>query len=300
VATVRLRAEGEGVGDASPSESRALIAGYRLFIIPAAWLAGRRGEYAVTPSFVICGMEHSGTTLISDLFRQVPHVDSGFECGVLLCKTPHEFKGYNPYYTNMLKGWNISQSDLDNCCEANTYDEFYRRLVAASKVLPRGTTAIFDKTPRYFHGLRACLSRLKVPFIATYKDPRSVVCSDFQRSKAADFDTWYEKYRQPKQAYMRRCYDHYSAVRQGTVKRTLLVSLESLCLDTRRIGEELFAHVGLEFKVDYLLLKNLRYRHTRDRAINSRMPFEYKEMLRSEQQNRVREDFAVFSDWFYN
>ena len=38
--------------------------------------------------FIICGPEHSGTTLISDIFRQVPGLDSGFEVGVLLADTP--------------------------------------------------------------------------------------------------------------------------------------------------------------------------------------------------------------------
>lgn len=31
------------------------------------------------PTLVICGLEHTGTTLISELFRQIPHIDSGFE-----------------------------------------------------------------------------------------------------------------------------------------------------------------------------------------------------------------------------
>ena len=31
--------------------------------------------------FLVCGVEHSGTTLVSDLFRQIPHCESGFEVG---------------------------------------------------------------------------------------------------------------------------------------------------------------------------------------------------------------------------
>ena len=38
-------------------------------------------------SFLICGLEHSGTTMASDLFREHPLVESGFECGVGLVHT---------------------------------------------------------------------------------------------------------------------------------------------------------------------------------------------------------------------
>ncbi|TVS07098.1 MAG: hypothetical protein EA413_01985, partial [Cyanobium sp. PLM2.Bin73] len=62
--------------------------------------------------FIICGLEHSGTTLGSDLFRQVPGCDSGFECGVLLCTTPRDFAGNQPFYQNMLAGWKITEGDL--------------------------------------------------------------------------------------------------------------------------------------------------------------------------------------------
>ena len=40
---------------------------------------------------IICGMEHSGTTLVSDLVRQTGAYESGFEIGVLLEDSPKAF-----------------------------------------------------------------------------------------------------------------------------------------------------------------------------------------------------------------
>jgi len=57
--------------------------------------------------FLICGLEHSGTTMVSDLFREHPLADSGFECGVLLCNTPSEFLTFEPFCRHMYVGWGI-------------------------------------------------------------------------------------------------------------------------------------------------------------------------------------------------
>lgn len=70
------------------------------------------------PKFAICGLEHTGTTLVSELFRQVPRVDSGFECGVFLGENPAAFKGLEPFYQNMCDGWGISVEELEECCSA--------------------------------------------------------------------------------------------------------------------------------------------------------------------------------------
>ena len=123
--------------------------------------------------FVICGLPHSGTTLLSDLFRQVPGIDAGWEGGVLLRPSPKEFEGFDPYFNNMLKRWGLTREELAEACHAENFDGFYTKLKALSKVLRPGTTDIFDKTPRYLAHLEDCMNRVDVPFIASFKDPRS-------------------------------------------------------------------------------------------------------------------------------
>jgi len=251
------------------------------------------------PKFVICGMEHSGTTLISDLFRQVPGIDAGFEVGVLLCPSPKEFEGFDPFFTNMIGGWKLTKEELAEACHAENFDGFYARVKALSKALPPGTTDIFDKTPRYLSRLDDCMNRADVPFIASFKDPRSIVFSDFMRSKNKDFDAWYPAYMVPKRRYLKTCYQNYQKARTRNEGKVAFVALESLCLDARASCERLFKHVGLEFKTEYVLLSNQRYEQTRANSISARIPFEYKENLTDGQQRRIMEDFAECGDWFY-
>jgi Sulfotransferase family len=255
--------------------------------------------------FVICGLEHSGTTLLSDIFRQVPELDSGFEVGVLLCQSPKDFSTVQPFYKNMLDGWQITEGDLASIIDTDSFSEFYGGLEKKSKVLKPSTKTIFDKTPRYFSRIFECSEKLKVPFIATYKDPRSLVFSDFKRTgKGEKFIVWYEKYKEPKLRYLENIYKHSyiplkKQIEQNNNSSILCVSLEEICLNTRQTMDLLFSHVGIEFKLEYLLLNNLRYSHTRKPEVSSRIPFEYIDNLTKEQYNIIENDFSLMQSWFY-
>ncbi len=49
-------------------------------------------EQATSPLFaLVCGFEKSGTTLLNEILRRHPGVDSGFECGFLLGQSPRDF-----------------------------------------------------------------------------------------------------------------------------------------------------------------------------------------------------------------
>lgn len=258
--------------------------------------------------FVICGLEHSGTTLLSELFRQAPGIYSGFECGVLLCPSPKEFEGFDPFFTNMLgadgtgEGWELTRAELVEACHSATYDDFYSKVQEFSNLIPSTTSDIFDKTPRYLSCLGDCLNRTDVPFIASFKDPRSKVFSDFTRTFAdfttrADksshnFDSWYSAYVELGGRYLKTCYEAYQNTRARSEDRVAFVSLESLCMDVRVTCERVFEHVGLEFNTQYLLLPN-------QDSISARVPFEYKKRLTKAQQQRIMDDFAECSDWFY-
>ena len=249
--------------------------------------------------FVICGIEHSGTTLVSDLFRQLPHVDSGFECGVLLGDTPRSFPEMQPFAKNLLGGWKISQEELEACCDTDDFGEFYTNLSTKCHCLEPQTIDIFDKTPRYLAKLGECIEKAKVPFIVMYKDPRALVYSDFTRSKRSDFEPWFETYTGPKLAYMRGLYANFEKIPQlhGSV---LAMSLEKLCMESRSSCEALFNHCGYDFDLEYFLLKNLRFKHTRSDSVSGRIPFEYREGFSNQQQAMISDRFKEFKAWFYD
>ena len=251
-------------------------------------------------ALVICGIEHSGTTLVSDLFRQVPGMDAGFECGVLLCDSPRTFPDRQPFFGNMLGGWGIDEDALKQCCETDDFAEFYASLASRSTLLRENTSCIFDKTPRYLLQLTDCLSRVPVPFVCTYKDPRAIVYSDFMRANPSSFEEWYDHYRTPKRRYMRELYSQMTMRSDDRRGRVLTVSLEELCLDTRNMLERIFSFVRLPFSLDYLLIENRRHAHNRADSVSARIAFEYRLGLTQAQTTVIEQDFSAFAAWFYD
>ena len=249
--------------------------------------------------FVICGLEHSGTTLISDLFRQADGIDAGFEIGVLLADTPSDFINYNPFAENILSGWKITKEQFNHCCSAETYSEFYTRLQSASGVLSPGTNEIFDKTPRYLSRLNDCLEKTNVPFIASFKDPRAIVHSDFKRSGTDDFSQWYREYLPKKRHYLRTCYLEYKTAKDKADNRVEFIALEELALNARNSMDRIFDHVGVPFSLDYVLLNGLRYENTRSNAVSIPIAFSYLADFDETHTNRIEKDFAEFDEWFY-
>ncbi len=247
--------------------------------------------------FIVCGMEHTGTTLISDLFRQVPHLNSGFECGVLLRDTPQEFEELQPFAQNMLSGWGITQAQFSECCAASSFPEFYARLKNASTVLEDGTIHIFDKTPRYLSQLTSVLENSSCPVVVSYKDPRAMVCSDFKRAKVDDFDDWYDKYRITKMSYFKTCYAEFETHKNN--KRVTTVGLEELSMNARVTMERMFSHVGENFKLSYAIIENLRYNNVKNNTVSASIAFEFRSKLSASDQQRVLDDFGGFKDWVY-
>ncbi len=252
----------------------------------------------MTIKFVICGLEHSGTTLISDLFRQVKGLDAGFEVGVLMVETPDQFQSFEPFSNNLLSGWGINDAEFKNCCEAATHDEFYQRLQLASTEIAGETVSIFDKTPRYLSRLSECLGRTDVPFIASYKDPRATVHSDFKRAGTDNFDQWYRDYMPKKRHYLRSCYREFLNTKSSS-DRVAFISLEELALNARHSMDRIFDHVGISFSLDYVLLNGLRYKNTRSNAVSIPIAFSYLADFDKTHTDRIEKDFGEFDEWFY-
>ncbi|MFI3120753.1 MAG: sulfotransferase [Methylococcaceae bacterium] len=254
----------------------------------------------MTPSFLICGIEHCGTTLLSDFFRQTPHFDSGFEVGVLLSDKPRNFRSLEPFISNIRSGWGLNNNDLDEICDTDNFADFYAGLWDKSTVVDKRKNKIFDKTPRYLVNLESVAKKGQFPIVICYKDPRAIVASDFMRSKQPDFAPWYKDYMPKKIGYMKRLYHNYTLAMEGKIPRCHSVALENLCLDTRNTLEGVFAFIGEPFDLSYLTLKGLRYAHTKSPYIASNIPFEYLHQLSPKQISRICDDFSQFSLWFYH
>ena len=247
--------------------------------------------------FAICGPEHSGTTLVSDLFRQVPGVDAGFEVGVLLADTPRRFPELAVHAEITRWGWGVDEAALARCCATDDFAVFYERLEAASTVLRPGTHTVFDKTPRYLAALGACMAKLPVPFFIVFKDPRATVHSDWRKAGHPPFGAWFEAYAPDKLGYLRHLYAQYQAGRPDP--RVCLVRLEELGLDARRCCERMYAHAGYAFDAAYMVLQGVRYENTRHGAISAGEPFGYRVGFHAAEQRAVASAFAELDEWFY-
>lgn len=251
--------------------------------------------------FIICGLEHSGTTLASDLFRQVPGCDSGFECGVLLSRTPRNFANVQPFYQNMLAGWKITEMDLAAACDTDSFAEFYDNAYRHAGVFEGAPPAIrFDKTPRYIISLPAIAEITETPIIAMIKDPRAIAWSDFRRSKrdVKEIEAWYQEWMPPKKGYMERAYKGYLYAWEH--KQCLVTRLEDLCLNTRSTLESMFCHVGLQPSLGYLNIRDSRYPHTHGKSISISTAVQHLALLPQGIQERVRQDFGHLEKWFYS
>ena len=251
-------------------------------------------------SFLVCGLEHSGTTMISDLFREHPDVESGFECGVLLCKSPKEFESYEPFCNHMPKGWGVSQTDFNQCCDTNSFLEFYSRLFERSSVIAQSNAhIIFDKTPRYITQIKDVQARLSLPTIAVIKDPRSLALSDFKRSKKTlvEIDEWYDSWKDAKISYMRSAYTGYQYAWNND--STLVLRLEDICFNAKYTVETMFNFVGLDFKCEYLDLRHKRFKNTSGSSISVNSCMQFMQELPIHIQKKIETDFSQFDLWFY-
>ena len=251
-------------------------------------------------SFLICGLEHSGTTMASDLFREHPEVDSGFECGVLLCDNPSDFLTLTPFRNHMAVGWGINEEDLTYACQAVNFDGFYERLFERSSIIQtKKPKFVFDKTPRYVTQLIAVQSRLDLPAIVLIKDPRSLALSDFKRSgtKIEEIDDWYERWKNPKRLYMRSAYqgDQYAWGNE----RCKVVRLEDICFNAKETVRSMFEFVQLEFSYEYLDLRSKRFGNTSGSSISVNSCMQFMGALPKHIQTKIKEDFSEFDLWFY-
>jgi hypothetical protein len=248
------------------------------------------------PSFVICGVEHSGTTLLSDVFRQVPGLGSGFETGVLLADAPADFP-HTEHFQDFAENWGLGPGDVAFLCAAPDLETFYRRLAQRAGTTPPDTVRIFDKTPRYLVALKDVLGRVPCPFIATYKDPRAILHSTWVRQGRPPILPWLDGVHTEQLGYLQSLYEQHQT--HCLERRVLFMPLERLCLQAGHSCEMLFDHVGIPFDPGYLVLRGIDNRATHGGTILVGTPFAYRRDWPRAACRAVERQFAALDRWFY-
>ena len=163
-----------------------------------------RRSYAANPLLcVVTGMEHSGTTLLSQLLNSHPLVKSGFECGILMA-SPGSFHTLDPFWDWFCtpdKGWCLSEESRDAMNRVSSHHHAYRILrdnfgelqsVARLSEATRGATLVIDKTPAYVRELTRIMSRTNRPVVVMLRTTQDIWSSYRKRNvKVANFLTQY-------------------------------------------------------------------------------------------------------------
>ncbi len=127
---------------------------------------------------IVTGMQHSGTTILSQAIAAHPNINCGFECGLLLADTPANYCHIEPWYTwlqqvNSKHLWSITKNK-DDICKTTSWMEAYNKIMQLS---PLFTTEeyILDKTPQYIYQLPEVIKKVpNTPIIIIYKEPISL------------------------------------------------------------------------------------------------------------------------------
>jgi hypothetical protein len=249
---------------------------------------------------LVCGFEHSGTTLVSEMLRQHPDLDSGFEGGFLLNEEVQDFLKTEPFYSNTKNGWGISDEDLQYICAASTWPGVYHRLKERASVIKNKDVLLFDKTPRYMQVLDQVLERVpNTRCIVTVKDFRSVMWSSFKRTNFT-IDEWYKKrFEVSCNHTLSYAKGWTNSINKGFAERILLVQYENLCLNPVEQGKKIFQFLGLNFEDSYLHFQNVRYQHVYGNNVSTQYLKEYQENLPEYICQETLTKMQEYKDWFW-
>jgi len=246
-------------------------------------------EHVESLKCIICGFEHGGTTMLSELIRQHPAVDGRFEIGFLLKDRIADFYREDNLHVEFLRSfWGVSDACLrDYICKASSWAEAYRRLVECSVV--DNDALIYDKTPGYMSMLNKVLAKVDAPCVALMRDPRAILCSTRKRHHLTT-EAFYKHYRWYAKGLVRAL--------KRSPQRILVVQYERLCLEPRREAKRVYDFLGLDLQEDYITLPELAPKHDNVHgAISDNFVFEYREKLSKADQELLLGKLAKYRQW---
>lgn len=149
---------------------------------------------------IVTGMEHSGTTFLSNaLINNIPNTNSAFECGLLLsAESPRNFHEVTPFYDWLclpLTGghWGLSEADREYVVDTDDWGEAYSRLMKVSEVFTDDQKYIIDKTPGYAYHLKNIKEKIDdIPVFVVLKKIELSYASHKKRN--VDYDHFERKY----------------------------------------------------------------------------------------------------------
>jgi len=253
-------------------------------------------------AFILTGFEHSGTTLVSEIMRQHPDIDSGFEGGLLLCNKISDFEKLEPFASNFKNAWGIKDPDFVDICKSRNYSEAYEKIRLYSASIPNKKNKIFDKTPRYLQKFPEVLARVPgVNAVVIVRDMRAIIDSTFRRS-GKELNEWMETTYPVTLKHTRSYLNGLSKALNINKykKRILVIRYEQLMLEQEDVSKAVFKHLDFKFNNDYLHFDSVKYRHVYGNDIQDQYIYKFRENLTDDVQGKIKSDFADYSEYFWD
>lgn len=248
---------------------------------------------------LVCGFEKSGTTLLNEILRRHPLLDSGFECGFLLGNSPREFRNFQPYFAYFRQTWELSREDVRYICDTDDWSECYRRARERAPFIHNKNTYIFDKTPIYMLHLASVMAKVPgIPCVVNVRDPRTLMLSWANWSGFKDDpEKWLtENFEANCERYLSYANGYYNAVDAG-YGPILLNRFETMCLRPEEQLTKIFNHFGLDFDASFLRFSSKHFVYGNNVSKKYLRPYEGR--LSKSLCDRILAATSNFSDWHF-
>ncbi|KAA3614972.1 MAG: hypothetical protein D8M58_11000 [Calditrichaeota bacterium] len=195
---------------------------------------------------LMTGMEHSGTTYLSNLLKCHPKIAGGFEGGMLLANSPNEFPGIEPFYKWTLKKppvqWGLNQEQLDNICKSKTWADMYSSIKNYSPLFDNDQL-ILDKTPAYMPVLDSVMEKINSKCIVIFKN--SLYQYTSYKKRNISINDYLGRYLSYLKGFL-AAYNKYH-------DRLFILNHNSLGQNQQKIIHGIISFLGLEYDPEYFL-----------------------------------------------
>eukprot|EP00977_Amphora_coffeiformis_P017702 scaffold5869_cov165-Amphora_coffeaeformis.AAC.11 len=205
---------------------------------------------------IVTGMEHSGTTLVSEFLMSAPNLFGAFESGFLLDESPSTFYKRRTFYNWSIQPvtkslhWGLKVSQRKYVTRATCFAEMYRRVHESSPLMqrPNDQSWIVDKTPSYIYNLTHIMEKTPlVPVVVTIKNNADQLRSLTKRGVG-------------RKSALRRMAGGQEALVQARARfpeRIITVNVTELQRDPDSVLQNLFGRLHLTWRTDYMSMEYL-------------------------------------------
>jgi hypothetical protein len=249
---------------------------------------------------IVCGFEKSGTTVLNEILRRHPQLDSGHEVGVLMAPSPREFHHVQPYFAFFQKSWKLSREQALLCCDTDDWATFYQRSRAASPLITDKSILIFDKTPRYMLHLSEVMEKVpNLPCVVNVRDPRALMHSwaCWSGHKEAPARWLEDNFEANCERYLSYARGYSKALATGRF-RLFLNRFETMCMEPQQTLKSIFEFLELDFADDYLVFESEHFVY--GNTISRNHLFPYREDFSEALCQRILDATVEYEDWRFH